>query len=104
MDTTTNTEGSTLYELFYSDKYFKHIKLYKKNKQNDILKKIASLLDEIAKDPTSGTGNPEPLKHYGEADVWSRRITPKHRLVYQILEEIKQVYILAAYGHYKDKS
>ena len=101
MDTATNTEGSTLYELFYSDKYFKHIKLYKKNKQNDILKKIASLL---AKEPTSGTGNPEPLKHYGEADVWSRRITPKHRLVYQILEEIKQVYILAAYGHYKDKS
>lgn len=31
--------------------------------------------------PFTGTGKPEPLRFLGP-DVWSRRITQEHRLVY----------------------
>ena len=34
---------------------------------------------------------------------WSRRINKKHRLVYEIREEIVLVLVLQAYGHYDDK-
>ncbi len=34
---------------------------------------------------------------------YSRRISHKHRLVYQILEEKVIVLVLAAQGHYGDK-
>jgi toxin YoeB len=38
------------------------------------------------RDPFSGIGKPEPLKHLG-GGVWSRRITQEHRLVYLVREE-----------------
>ena len=96
-------EDAVLYELSYSDTYFKHIKKHKKAKQVKILKRIAELLEDIAQEPTRGVGNPEALRHYGESDVWSRRIDAKHRLMYEIFEEEKRIEILSAYGHYKDK-
>ena len=45
--------------------------------------KILRLVEEVARTPFSGTGKPEPLKHFGP-DVWSRRITLEHRLVYRV--------------------
>jgi toxin YoeB len=33
--------------------------------------------------PFSGTGKPERLRYLG-ANVWSRRITQEHRLVYMV--------------------
>ncbi len=37
-------------------------------------------------DPFSGLGKPEPLK-YLDSNVWSRRITLEHRLVYRVGNE-----------------
>ena len=34
---------------------------------------------------------------------WSRRITDKHRLVYEIHKDKIDVLIVNAYGHYNDK-
>ena len=52
--------------------------------------------------PQTGTGHPEPLR--GDSlGQWSRRITKKHRLVYQILNREVIVLVLTAYGHYDDK-
>ncbi len=34
---------------------------------------------------------------------WSRRITKKHRLVYEIHDNIVTVLVLTAYGHYEEK-
>jgi toxin YoeB len=52
--------------------------------------------------PRTGTGHPEQLK--GDMNgLWSRRITQKHRLLYQIQEQEVIVIILNAYGHYYDK-
>ena len=50
----------------------------------------------------TGIGKPEQLKHY-EIPTWPRHITEKHRLVYEIHEEIVTVLVVATYGHYNDK-
>jgi toxin YoeB len=48
--------------------------------------RILTLVEAIMRDPFGGIGNPEPLKYLG-ADVWSRRITQEHRLVYVVNDE-----------------
>jgi len=45
--------------------------------------KIMDLVEAVTRDPFGGIGKPEPLKHLG-ANVWSRRITQEHRLVYLV--------------------
>lgn len=57
--------------------------------------KIFSLIEEVRRDPFSGSGKPEPLRHLGTG-VWSRRITQEHRLVYVVKEDR----ILFAQAHY----
>ena len=64
--------------------------------------KATRLLDELYIHPTTGTGHPEPLKG-GCGERWSRRITEKHWLVYEIHDAEVIVLVLAAYGHYDDK-
>ena len=64
--------------------------------------KALDLIDELREHPRTGTGKPEPLSG-DRAGQWSRRITQKHRLVYSIEDEIVQVYVVSAYGHYGDK-
>lgn len=46
-------------------------------------RRLLELMRAILRDPFSGIGKPEPLKHLG-AGVWSRRITQEHRCVYQV--------------------
>ena len=65
-------------------------------------KKLEKLLAELIEHPTTGTGKPEPLKG-NRSGQWSRRISKKHRLIYEIREEIVTVLILSSYGHYNDK-
>ena len=64
--------------------------------------KALDLLDELMEHPRTGTGHPEPLSG-DRAGQWSRRITRKHRLVYEIRETEVVVLVLTAYGHYDDK-
>ncbi len=65
-------------------------------------KKALKLIGELYDHPKMGTGHPEQLK--GEPmGRWSRRITKKHRLVYEIHDREVIVIVLAAYGHYDDK-
>lgn len=59
------------------------------------------LLDIMKDSPYQGLGRPEELKH-DFSGWWSRRITPKHRLVYRITEA-DVLEIAACYGHYGDK-
>jgi toxin YoeB len=42
-----------------------------------------SLIEAILREPTSGLGKPEHLKHLAPG-VWSRRLTQEHRLVYLV--------------------
>ncbi len=65
-------------------------------------KKLLRLLSELAEHPTTGAGRPKPLRE-DKRGAWSRRITQKHRLVYEIHGEKVLVLVLSAYGHYGDK-
>ena len=64
--------------------------------------KALQLISELYETPREGTGHPEHLKGTS-SERWSREITQKHRLVYQILESEIRVYVLSSYGHYDDK-
>ncbi len=50
----------------------------------------------------TGTGKPKHLKGYDE-NHWSRRISLKRRLVYEIKDSDVIVLVISAYGHYDDK-
>jgi toxin YoeB len=45
--------------------------------------RIVRLVRELQREPFSGLGKPEPLKHE-LSGCWSRRINQEHRLVYQV--------------------
>jgi len=49
------------------------------------LRRIHELLKDIKRNPHSGIGKPEPLRH-ALAGWWSRRIDQEHRLVYRVTE------------------
>lgn len=51
-----------------------------------ILKKINSLIRDIARDPFDGIGKPEQLKQ-NLSGYWSRRITDEHRIVYMMIDD-----------------
>ena len=90
----------TKYFVDFTDKAKEHIEQFKKAGNKFALKKIDVLLEELRNHPKTGTGKPEQLKGY--PNRWSRRITDKHRLVYEIHDEVVVVLVLSAYGHYKD--
>ncbi len=59
--------------------------------------RITRLIRDIQRDPFSGLGKPEPLKHE-LSGCWSRRIDDENRLIYQI--ENDTIRILACRYHY----
>jgi len=65
-------------------------------------KKLLKLEAELKEHPRTGTGHPEQLRG-GRSNQWSRRITQKHRLIYEIYDTEVMVLIVTAYGHYDDK-
>lgn len=48
--------------------------------------RILELVEAIRRDPFTGIGKPEPLRHLGPG-IWSRRITQEHRLVYRVTDD-----------------
>lgn len=90
-----------MYEIDYRDQALLDIAKLKKN-EPIAYKKVLSFVQELKEHPKTGSGHPEQLK--GEPQGrWSRRITKKHRLVYEIFEKEVVVLVLTAYGHYEDK-
>ena len=64
-----------------------------------VLSKIIRLIAETTRSLRTGTGKPERLKHLS-GEVWSRRITEKDRLVYDIQPGV--ITIIACRFHYDD--
>jgi toxin YoeB len=62
-----------------------------------ILAKIVALITDIAANPFTGLGKPEPLKHQLKGK-WSRRITDEHRLVYMVQDNT--IIVLSCRYHY----
>lgn len=90
-----------LYQLSFSTKAEKDIAKLKKDDQ-PAFKKLSQLLVEIMEHPYTGSGRPEQLK-YSMKGRWSRRISHKHRLVYEVVDQTVTVNIESAFGHYGDK-
>lgn len=66
------------------------------------LKKAQRLIEELKEHPRTRTGHPEQL--WGDlSGKWSRQITKKHRLIYEIFDTEVVIIVLSAYGHYGDK-
>ena len=65
--------------------------------QPRIALKLLDLMEVIMRTPFTGIGKPEPLKALG-ANVWSRRITQEHRLVYKVYND--RIDFLQARYHY----
>jgi len=72
--------------------------LYWQTTDKTMLKKINSLTKDIERNPFTGLGKPEPLKHE-LSGFWSRRIDPGHRLVYKVEEE--RILIVQCRFHYE---
>ena len=65
-------------------------------------KKAQRFIEELMVHPKTGTGHPEPLRK-NLTGKWSREITKKHRMIYEIFESEVHVDVISAYGHYGDK-
>ncbi|MDQ2707883.1 MAG: Txe/YoeB family addiction module toxin [Actinomycetota bacterium] len=61
------------------------------------IKRINRLIDDVLRNPFTGIGKPEPLRH-AFAGAWSRRISEEHRLVHVV--DGDDIVILQARYHY----
>lgn len=71
--------------------------LYWQQTDKQKLKRINTLIKDIQRQPFSGLGDPEPLRH-NWSGYWSRRIDKEHRLVYKVTDD--QLYVVQCRYHY----
>lgn len=57
--------------------------LYWQRQDRRMTERINKLIRETQREPYSGIGKPEALKH-ALSGFWSRRITDEHRMVYRV--------------------
>lgn len=72
-------------KLIFSEKAWEDY-LYWQKTDRRILARINNLIREIQREPFTGIGKPEPLRH-ALAGYWSRRINDEHRIVYKIQDD-----------------
>ena len=89
-----------MYNIIFTNRAQDDITKLKKSEPT-CFKKVMKLLNELATHPRTGTGHPEQLRG-DRSNQWSRRISQKHRLVYEIHDTEVIVLVLTAYGHYED--
>jgi len=61
--------------------------------------KCFDLIREIVRNPREGTGRPERLRHF-DREVWSRRVSHEHRLVYVVYPDEQKVEVVSCKSHY----
>ena len=71
-------------KLTFSDEAWEDY-LYWQEQDRRMVVRIDRLIKETMREPFSGTGKPEPLKH-ALSGFWSRRINEEHRMVYKVEE------------------
>ncbi|RAN76530.1 hypothetical protein B5P43_23325 [Bacillus sp. SRB_336] len=71
--------------------------VYWQTQDRKTLKRINQLITDVLRDPFTGIGKPEPLKHI-LSGAWSRRIDDVNRLVYYVTDE--HIVILQVREHY----
>jgi len=84
------------FKLFPSQSFLEELDGWRRHDPK-IAARIARLIEDIARDPYQGIGKPEHLKYF-QANLWSRRITEEHRLVYLVEQE--KITLLQCRYHY----
>ena len=90
-----------VYQLTFYKEALKDIDYWKRSGDKQAIKKIDKIMVALENDPYSLTpGEPEMLKY---TTGYSRRITKKDRITYDINETGKEIIIFRLRGHYDDK-
>jgi toxin YoeB len=71
--------------------------LYWQETNKKYVKKINDLLKSISREPYTGIGKPEALRHNYQG-YWSRKIDNEHRLIYRVKED--EIHIVKCRFHY----
>jgi len=87
------------WKILIQEKAEKDLLWFRKHQQKYYVK-CFDLIREIEQDPRKGTGKPERLKYF-DREVWSRRISLEHRLIYVIYTDKKEVDIVSCKSHYE---
>ena len=77
--------------------YFRGDQSYLVQHDRKLALRLLELVEAVLREPFEGLGKPEPLKYLGP-DIWSRRLTDEHRVVYRVLDD--RVDFLQARYHY----
>lgn len=89
------------YTIRVSKRADKVISKWKKSNPN-LFRKYKDIYKELMEHPKTGLGHSEAL--IGGGDVtWSRHITAHDRIIYDIYDDVVEVYVLEVEGHYNDK-
>ena len=83
-------------EAVFQPEFIEDLKHWIKTDRKTALRAIA-LIEAVMRNLFKGVGKPEPLK-YLAPEVWSRRLTQEHRVVYLIQDE--RIDFLQARYHY----
>ena len=67
--------------IFADDAWDDYVYWQKQDKR--MVERINTLIRETQREPFTGVGKPEPLKH-ALSGYWSRRINDEHRMVYRV--------------------
>ena len=85
-------------QLVFSTKTWEEYLYWQATDQKQV-RRINQLIKEVRREPFSGIGKPESLRHAFQG-YWSRRIDSEHRLVYKVVGE--QIWVAQVRFYYRD--
>ena len=88
--------GRTRREAVFQPEFREDLRYWVETDRKTALRALR-LVEDVLRDPFSGIGKPEPLRHLAEG-AWSRRLTREHRIVYAVRAD--RVDFLQARYHY----
>ena len=89
-------KGSRRRSAVFHPEFREDLRFWVENDRKIALRAL-SLVEAILRDPFTGIGKPEPLKHLAPG-AWSRRLTDVHRIVYLVQHD--RIDFLQARYHY----
>jgi addiction module toxin, txe/yoeB family len=94
-----------IYAVELTKKAIDQLKLIKKSGTKATKERLERIFYELAYSPMNinGFASPEKLKNFPNEEVWSRELSKKDRVLYEVFEDIKTIVVSQLLGHYKDK-
>ena len=80
----TNENINKQWEPVLQKEFREDLQYWVKNDRKIALR-ILNIIEAVLREPFTGIGKPEALKHLAQG-VWSRRLTQEHRIIYKVSE------------------